>query len=112
MSEAASSRRFPSRRAGNIKVKREDIINGDIKCPHPDCDSMVASAARGCNLTTCTGQAHAPHFFYFCYHCKKTLANQMPCTDCPSRNNMETRKVAQERRNEKSKNNPVDLSED
>ena len=48
-------------------------------------------------------------WFYFCYHCRRELADHMPCMRCPERNDRESRAMAKRRRNDEAARNPIVL---
>lgn len=86
-------------------VKNENIVHGDIRCPDRACNKIISFAdGRGCNVMTC--RHHSPSFLYFCIHCKEVATDGYATCECPSRNTMEARKVAQKKRNLRSRQNP------
>jgi hypothetical protein len=95
---AGASDHRPSRRQKHVRVKHEDAEEGLIRCP--SCGSGVAASMRGCSLTTCRAAAHAPGYFYFCFHCRRSLGNGLPCPDCPERNDSRTRAAVKAEKNE------------
>lgn len=102
--KASKSRVTRSMVIGTGNIKREDIVNGDIRCP--DCNKIISFAdSGGCNVMTCRN--HSPAFFYFCIHCKDPCPRgYSTCTSCPKRNTMEARVEAKEMRNRRSRENP------
>jgi histone H3/H4 len=89
-----------------VQVKQENIKEGAIKCPDPDCDNIILLSEKGCNLVVCT--KHKPHFLYFCAHCKirpELFSESLGC-DCPKRNTPQDRVMAQEMRNNRARENP------
>ena len=87
-------------------VKREDIINGDVRCPK--CSNIVP-IEDGCNMVTC--QNHSP-YVHFCVHCKHVNDNgiEYVTCGCSKRNTKETRTEAQIVRNNTARQNPVVLT--
>lgn len=59
-----------------------------------------------------TCQNHAPHFLYFCAHCKKVTDTEYTVCSCPKRNTRETCAQAQKRRNREAQENPIILLDD
>lgn len=89
-----------------VQVKQENIKKGAVKCPDPDCGSIVLLSEKGCNRVVCT--KHTPHFLYFCAHCKargEPYSETLGC-DCPKRNTPADRERAQEMRNKRARENP------
>ena len=91
-----------------IQVKQENIKEGAIKCPDPDCDNIILLSEKGCNLAVCTKHKPHFHFLYFCVHCKirpEPFSESLGC-DCPKRNTPQDRVMAQEMRNNRARENP------
>jgi cell division protein FtsB len=89
-----------------VQVKQENIKEGAIKCPDPECGNIILLSKKGCNLVVCT--KHKPHFLYFCAHCKirpEPFSESLGC-DCPKRNTPQDRVMAQEMRNKRARVNP------
>jgi hypothetical protein len=92
-----------------VPVKQENMKDGLVECPDPDCGNIICLSERGCKLVVC--KKHMPHFLYFCAHCKirqEPFAETLEC-DCPGRNTPEDRERAQEMRNKRARENPIDV---
>eukprot|EP00985_Skeletonema_marinoi_P000870 scaffold355_cov161-Skeletonema_marinoi.AAC.3 len=99
------SNRANRSKARKIQVKHENIKAGDIKCPDPACGRII-SHGNGCKVLICRN--HQPQFLYFCAHCKKIgeRGSEIIRCDCPYGNTQDDRDVAQEMRNQRSRDNP------
>ena len=104
-SRNATNNRASRSRARMVQVKQENIRAGSIKCPDPQCNNIILHNG-GCKLLTCTN--HQPHYLYFCAHCKKVgeEGSEIIRCDCPNRNTQADRDLAQEMRNQRSRENP------
>ncbi|KAL7456858.1 hypothetical protein ACHAWC_008321 [Mediolabrus comicus] len=92
----------------HVQVKQENIKEGAVKCPDPDCGSIVLLSEKGCNRVVCMNMKHTPHYLYFCAHCKtpgEPYSETLGC-DCPKRNTPAARERAQEMRNKRARENP------
>lgn len=58
-------------------------------------------------MVTCRAQAHHPGYFYFCFHCRRSLGDGIPCVDCPERNDRATRQSVKDARNNWNEDNPI-----
>lgn len=85
-------------------VKREDPVNGSFRCPDRNCNMIIPFADGGCNVLTCRGC-----FGYYCIHCFEPCEENFSLCSCSKRNTYEKRVEAQEKRNERSRENPIDL---
>ena len=104
-SRNATNNRASRRRARMVPVKQENIRAGSIKCPDPECNNIILHNG-GCKRLTCTN--HMPHYLYFCAHCKMVgeEGSEIIRCDCPNRNTQADRDLAQEMRNQRSRENP------
>ena len=112
----------PKRKKSNATLKEEDedIIGGELICPHPECKNKFYISERGCNITTCiNSHAHGGRFFYFCCHCKVECFNYIAHCSCSETVDIGTRFDEQvkrnigphveevEEKNEKNSHNPI-----
>jgi hypothetical protein len=81
-----------------------------IRCP--SCGNEIAVSERGCNMVTCRAEVHRPGYFYFCYHCRRSLGDGLPCLTCPERNDRGTRNAVKSANNEWNRLNPISLDSD
>ena len=102
----SANNRASRSRARMVPVKQENIRAGSIKCPDPQCNNIILHNG-GCKRLTCTN--HIPHYLYFCAHCKKVGedGSEIIRCDCPNRNTQADRDLAQEMRNQRSRENPI-----
>jgi hypothetical protein len=62
------------------------------------------------HVITCTRHEG---FYFFCYHCKiEVPGGENSACECPKRNNKETRLQQVEKRTEKSRQNPTEITSD
>ena len=83
-------------------VKREDPVNGSIRCPDRKCNMIIPFTNGGCNVLTCRGC-----FGYFCVHCYKPCEENYSTCGCSKRITHDDLVEAQQLRNERSRENPV-----
>mmetsp|Transcript_14637 Transcript_14637/g.30020 ORF Transcript_14637/g.30020 Transcript_14637/m.30020 type:complete len:780 (-) Transcript_14637:229-2568(-) len=102
------SKRATRSAARSVKVKQENIKEGVIKCPVPNCNNTIVHNG-GCHILTCMN--HHPRWVYFCAHCKSIgeRGSEIIRCDCPRRNTQEDRNVAQAMRNQRAADNPIVL---
>ena len=106
---ATNNRASRSRsRAMMVQVKHENMKEGIIKCPDPQCNKIILHNG-GCKILTCTN--HRPRYLYFCAHCKKVgeEGSEIIRCECPNRNTQADRDFAQEMRNQRSRENLIRL---
>ena len=105
----------PKRKKSKVMPKREeeDIIGGELICPHPECKNKIHISERGCNITTCTNiYAHGGGFFYFCCHCKTRCPKHISSCKCEQKADVDSRKKEQNNRNKRAELNPIYLTDD
>ena len=101
----STNNRVSRSRAKKAQVKQENIRAGKSKCPDPQCNNIILHNG-GCKRLACTN--HRPHYLYFCAHCKEVgdEGSEIIRCDCPNRNTQADRDLAQEMRNQRSRENP------
>ena len=98
LTASASQRPRVSRWVPIVKIEKEDVLSGLIRCP--SCHTGIQVSERGCNLVTCKSTAHEKTggFYYFCYHCRNDQGNpEGYCSKCPQRNSRQTRATLQQK---------------
>ena len=102
-SRNATNNRASRSRARMVPVKHEDMKGGTIHCPQ--CNNTILHNG-GCKRLTCTN--HRPQYLYFCAHCKKVgeEGSEIIRCECPNGNTQADRDLAQEMRNQRSREYP------
>jgi Ran GTPase-activating protein (RanGAP) involved in mRNA processing and transport len=91
-------------RVRKVQVKQENIKAGAIKCPDSQCGNIILHDG-GCKRLACTNHCR---LLFFCAHCKMIgeEGSEIIRCDCPNRNTQADRDLAQEMRNQRSRDNP------
>ena len=91
-----------------MQIDKENYEEGEIHCPAKGCGAAI-KMANSCSIVTCRGNAHGNKFYYFCAHCKAECPDgEARCSDCPWRNDKQTRERVRQKREEWLACNTVD----